>query len=83
VWLEYPSGGQLWATSHLRKRARDHCILSTLIVGKGGVQHHALEGPMEQGIMQDGCKIYTGSYMVSNGSCFMVTWSVFKNHYWR
>jgi hypothetical protein len=26
--------------------------------------------------MQDGCQVY----MVSNGSCFMVTWIIFKNH---
>ena len=26
--------------------------------------------------MQDGCKVY----MASNGSCFMVTWTIFKNH---
>jgi hypothetical protein len=26
--------------------------------------------------MQDGCKVY----MAPNGSCFMVTWIVFKNH---
>ena len=26
--------------------------------------------------MQDGCKVY----VASNGSCFMVTWTVFKNH---
>ena len=26
--------------------------------------------------MQDGCKVY----MASNGSCFMVTWIVSKNH---
>ena len=30
--------------------------------------------------MQDGCKAYMDSYMASNGSCFMVTWTVFKNH---
>ena len=30
--------------------------------------------------MQDGCKVYTDSYMASNGSCFMVTWIIFKNH---
>ena len=30
--------------------------------------------------MQDGCKVYMDSYMTSNGSCFMVTWTVFKNH---
>ena len=26
--------------------------------------------------MQDGCQVY----MVSNGSCFMVTWTIFENH---
>ena len=30
--------------------------------------------------MQDGCKVYMGSYMASNGSCFMVTGIIFKNH---
>ena len=30
--------------------------------------------------MQDGCKVYMDSYMVSNGSHFMVTWTIFKNH---
>ena len=30
--------------------------------------------------MQDGCKAYMGSYMASNGSCFMVIWIIFKNH---
>ena len=29
---------------------------------------------------RDGCQVYMDSYMESNGSCFMVTWSVFKNH---
>jgi hypothetical protein len=30
--------------------------------------------------MRDGCKIYMDSYMASNGSGFMVTWTIFKNH---
>ena len=30
--------------------------------------------------MQDGCKVYMDSYMASNGSCFMVTWTICKNH---
>ena len=30
--------------------------------------------------MQDGCKVHMDSYMASNGSCFMVTWTSFKNH---
>ena len=30
--------------------------------------------------MHDGCKVYMDSYMVSNGSCFMITWTISKNH---
>jgi hypothetical protein len=30
--------------------------------------------------MHDGCKVYMDSYVASNGSCFMVTWIIFKNH---
>ena len=30
--------------------------------------------------MQDGCKLYVDSYMASNGSCFIVTWTTFNNH---
>jgi len=30
--------------------------------------------------MQDGWKIYMDSYMTSNGSYFMVTWTILKNH---
>ena len=30
--------------------------------------------------MQDGCEVYMDSYMASTGSCFMVTWTIFKNH---
>ena len=30
--------------------------------------------------MQDGCQVYMDSYVASNGSCFMVTWTIFQNH---
>ena len=30
--------------------------------------------------MQDGCKVYMESYVVSNKSCFMITWTILKNH---
>ena len=30
--------------------------------------------------MQDGCKAYMDSHMASNGSCYMVIWTIFKNH---
>ena len=29
--------------------------------------------------MQDEWKVYMDSYVASNGSCFMVTWIIFKN----
>ena len=31
--------------------------------------------------MQDGCRVYVDSYMASNGSCCMVTWTTFKNRF--
>ena len=31
--------------------------------------------------MQDGCDVYVDSYKASNGSCFMVTWTIFKTHF--
>jgi hypothetical protein len=30
--------------------------------------------------LQDGCKVYMDSYTASNGSCFLVTWIISKNH---
>jgi hypothetical protein len=30
--------------------------------------------------MQDDVKVYMDSNMTSNGSCFMVTWTIFENH---
>ena len=27
-------------------------------------------------------KVYMDSYMALNGSCFMATWIIFKNHLW-
>ena len=31
--------------------------------------------------MQDVCKVYMDSYMASNRSCFIVTWTIFINHF--
>ena len=31
-------------------------------------------------MQDDRCKVYTDSYMASNGSCFVVTWTIYKNH---
>ena len=30
--------------------------------------------------IQDGCKVYMDSHMAANKSCFMVTWTISKNH---
>ena len=30
--------------------------------------------------MKDGCKVYMASYVALNGSCVMVTWTIFKNY---
>ena len=30
--------------------------------------------------MRDGCEVYMDSCMVSNGSCFVVTWTILKDH---
>jgi hypothetical protein len=29
--------------------------------------------------MQDGCKVYMDAYKALNGSCFVFTWTIFKN----
>ncbi len=39
--------------------------------------HTKLEGPHSVW-MQDGCKVYMASYMASNGSCFLLTWTILK-----
>ena len=75
----------LRVTSYTRLRARDQYTSSTLIGGKGGAGpsslHTTLEGPTEYiKWMQDECKVYMDSYMASNGTCFMVTWTIFKSH---
>ena len=31
-------------------------------------------------MQDDRCKVYMDSYTASNGSCFVVTWIIFKNH---
>ena len=36
--------------------------------------------PSECKWMEDECKVYMKSYMASNGSRFMVSWTIFKNH---
>ena len=76
-------GVEVRAASHTRLRACDHYTSSTLIGGKGragpSLFFTMFEGPTEY-VVQDGCKVYMDSYMALNGSCFMVTWIIFKNH---
>ena len=45
------------------------------------VQIHFTQCLRDQRIMwlQDGCKVYMDSYMASDGSCSMVTWTILKN----
>ena len=42
---------------------------------------HYARGTKRSMWMQDGFKVYMDSYMASNGSCSMVTWTIFKNHF--
>jgi hypothetical protein len=75
----------LRATSHTRPRARDYYTPSTLIGGKcragPNLLHTTLEGPTEYiSECKMDCKVHMDSYMASNGSCFMVTRTISKNH---
>ena len=74
------------ATSHTRLRARDQYTSSTLVGGKRrsrsklAASHYAwgTNGACE--CKTDVKSTWVPSYMASNASCFMVTWSIFKNH---
>jgi hypothetical protein len=72
----YLSGG-FRPTSHTRPRAHDQYTSNTLIGGKGGAGPSSLEGPTEY---VNARWMYIDSCMALNGSCFMVTWTAFKNH---
>ena len=71
------------ATSHTRPRARACYTSSTLIGGKGGAGPSSLPTTLRRagGVsmwIQDGCKVDVDCYLASNGSCFMVTWTIFQ-----
>ena len=70
------------ATSHTRLRARDHITLQALsLVEKEElvqVRFTLCLGDQWSMWIQDGCKVYKDFYMASNGSCFMITWIIFK-----
>ena len=59
-----------------RLRAHDHYTSSTLIGGEGSRSKFA----WGTNGMQDGCRVYMDSHMALNASCFMVSWTTFKNH---
>ena len=69
----------------MRLRAPDHHTSRTLIGGKGGagpssLLHTTLEGPTEYVNDKMDVEVCMDSYMESNGSCFMVTWTILKIH---
>ena len=73
------------ATSHTRLRARDHYTSSTLIGGKGRASPSLLQTWHIWGtIIVYECTMDVKSTWIptraSNGSCFMVTWTIFQNH---
>ena len=73
------------ATSHTRLKACDRYTSSTLIGGQGGAapsspSHYDVWGTNGVRECKMDVKVYVDSYMASNGSCFMVTWIVLKNH---
>ena len=70
---------------HTRLRARDHPTSSTLIGGKRRTRSkfaasHYTWGTNGVHECKMDVKVYIDSYMTSTGSCFMVTWTIFKNH---
>jgi len=79
----------LRATSHTRLTARHQYTSSTLDDGKDGARpiplHTTLlEGPTKHLYISEckmmDVKVYMDSYMASNVSCFMITWTILKNH---
>ena len=65
-------GPSLWCTSNL------HLVGEKGRVGPS-LLHTTLRDQRSMWV-QDGCKVYMDSYMASSGSCFMATWTIFKNH---
>ena len=73
-------------TSHTGLRAHDHCTFMHSHCWKENAEpvqvcftlHLRDQRSMW---MQDGCKVYADSYMATHGSCFMVTWIIFKNYF--
>ena len=62
------------ATAHTRLRACDHYTSSTLNSGKGGADLRLLH------TMLEGLTEYVPSYVASDWSRFLITWTTLKNH---
>ena len=78
--LEYPSCFEVWTSGPLHTRDWEPV---TIILQVLSLVEKAEPVQVCYGVsmwMQDGCVVYMDSYMTSNGSCFMVTWIIFKNH---
>jgi hypothetical protein len=73
----------LRAPSHRRLRARDHLHFKHSHWWEKAepvrVRFTLRLRDQRSTWMQGGCKVYMDSYMTSNGSCFMVTWTIFKH----
>jgi hypothetical protein len=84
TWRKLASYSCMEGRLHTRDREPvTHYSSSTLIDGKAKpVQVCFALRLRDQHSMwlQDGCKVYMDAYMASNGSYFMVTWTIFKNH---
>ena len=85
-WLHWPLVGvnSLWGPLHTRDWEPVTITLQPLsLVDKAEpVQvRFTLRLRDQQSMwMQDGCKVHMDSYMASNGSRFMITWTILKNH---
>ena len=75
--------GCLKATSHVRLKARGHCILGSLVSPKTEAVQVPFtlegEGLRTRGDFH-GCKVYMHFYMVNYEYCFMGCWNLHKVH---
>jgi hypothetical protein len=76
-----------WAVTHLSLFIQGHFTHETECPWPLHFKHSLwwkkafLRDQRSMWMQDDGCKVYMDSYMASNGSCFMVVWIVFTNHF--
>ena len=70
------SATQLRATSHTRPRLVTIALQALSLLP---IRFILCSRDQQSKWMHNGCKVYMDSYMASNGSCFMITWTIFKN----